>query len=136
MLGRPRRAAADEPEPETGDEEGEEEGRRMERSRWKGKAEEGGVSRGAQRRASAGGPWPRTFPGPLRQPPAPGAPSWASLPAAAAAAATSPSTLETARLHCPPAAPRWVLERRGRGKEGGRQGGERAGGREGGRQGE
>ena len=106
----------------------------MERSRWKRKAEEGGVSRGRLVQGLSGRAWPRT-PGPLRGAAAgSGSPAGPAslLPAtaatataatataantttttttsAAAAAATSPSPLRGRRLPaCLPARPWQIL---------------------------
>lgn len=125
---------------------------RMGKSRWKRKAEEGGVSRGRPAQGLGGRAWLRT-PGPLRGAAAgsgsPAEPAFLLLAATAAVAAAAarppplpppPLLLPSEAAACLPARrPRWVLERRGRGgerDEGGREAGRRAGERKGGRQAE
>lgn len=109
----------------------------MERSRWNGKAEEGGVSRG---RPSLGGrAWPRTLVPCEQQPPAapcpqPGLPP-CYRPAATTAAATAPSPLLGRRL--PARAGSWSAGGGGGGGGGGerwREGGREEGGLEEGRE--
>lgn len=132
----------------------------METSRWKRKAEEGGVSRGRLVQGLGGRAWPQT-PGPLRGAAAgsgslagPASLLLATATTATAATATaantttttttpsaattSPSPLRGRRLPaCPPAARAgsWSAggggrERRERGREAGRRAGRRKGGRQ------